>query len=220
MQVPHLAFLGVRVADERQPSRYDGEEGRRKLLRSDGVPMDWNDREELGATLCRGLLDRTPQTDLRTCLHLFRTVAADMPGSVRTDVDGVTSDLLAALGVSVPWLLMLSSFLDDAAIKLDGHKIGAPDIDMRGNAQDDEPMLWADIALGGDLIWSGDCVKFKGAMPPDTVMNVLEGMPLRAVVSHPVLDRYDLTVREVEGPTVYTGYVPMIRIADRLRRAA
>lgn len=218
-QVPHLSFLGIGVADEYTERSRSGTEPRRMMLRADGVPMDYVDRDALGDTLCSGLLDRSGPTELRTCLHLFRTVPADMPGSVRTDIDAVTDDLLAAKGVSVPWLLFLSSFLDDAVIKTDGGT-GVPDITLRGGGRDEEPMFWADIDLGGGLVWSGDCVKFQVSSLPDTVLDSIEGRPLRDVISHPTLDRYDLTVREAAGSTIYTGYVPMIRIADRLKQAA
>lgn len=169
-------------------------------------------RAEMDAILLRGLRDLRPGETRRTGLHLFRHAMRNAPGSVTTVIDEVSHALLRAMRVSPAWLLLLSHLFDGQKtnIWLNGWS-GNSDLAFGQIREDDEQMLALSILIGPDVVWNGEGVLVRGL--PDTILSSAEGRPLREIVSHPVIDTYDLIVRDVRPDGMLdVGYVPYRKV--------
>lgn len=205
-QKPHLEFMGVPLGD---------------VVKAGDIPVSWPlapidgmrprsplHTDALERLAVSGLRDRSSAMTTRIGIHLLRAAPRDGPGSVDTAFDVVSQALLEDMGVSPAWLLLLSALLGgDALVVTDGGARGQ--ILLRQSAVDPEPIMEATIQLEGDVSWNGEGVVLRRPLP-ETVRQAIVGERLSDVVSHPVLDRFDLTVREVRGTgpvTLDVGHV-------------
>lgn len=72
------------------------------------------------------------------------------------------------------------------------------------------PMIDLDYGLGDGAKWMAwqSIVRFEAALEmPDTILAAVQGMPLRRVVGHHVLDRFDIRVGRISGEEILTDHV-------------
>lgn len=205
-QKAHLDFIGVPLGD---------------LVSAGGIPVAWPlapvdgarpgsplHSEALERLLTAGMRDRSSAAETRIGIHLLRNASKDGPGSVATAFDQVGLALLEDMGVSPAWLLLLTALFTDLLVITDGGRSGQ--ILLKQAMMDPEPIMEMTIQLEGDVSWNGEGVVI-GRPLPETIAQSLEGEPLSRIVSHPVLDRFDLRIREVRGTgpvTLDVGHVP------------
>ena len=205
-QAKHLEFLGVPVEPDRT-----GNTSRQNLGTIEGFASAdfYQQRLGLEQKLLHGIHDRSADNRARVAKHLRATVTAGAAGDIATAYDEVSLCLLDALNVEPAWLLVLSALFRNCDIHF------APDEDFkpvirlwREHEFSKEPIMQMDIRIGEDVAWCGEGVRVKRDFPI-SVATAFAGRPLHKLVSHPILDQFNLTIKEFRADGIIdVGYVP------------
>jgi len=126
-------------------------------------------------------------------------------------IEPVTMSIVEGHGANPVVLALFTRLHDDMALHVDG---GASttliEIHDAMHEGAPEPFLKLAMDLGGAL-WEGDRVELVDGDLPETLAIAIEGLPLRRVVSHPLLDRHDITVVEWSAPNIIIRHDGEIR---------
>ena len=125
--------------------------------------------------------------------HLDAVHGAD-GDHARLFVDPVTAAALRDCGTAIAAVAILNRLHHDLVLHWDGSVVRVDVFEVR-NGSSDAPveLMTVQIPLGDGLTWEGNLIHGVGTLP-DTISGTIVGMPLRAVVSHPLLDRFDLNI--------------------------
>jgi len=165
-------------------------------------------RERLDHLLTAGLRDRSQPRTVATGLHLFRHGPKKGAGCLATCFDEVGLALLEHMGLSPSWILLMAAVVGDVEIHDDvSARGGFPMLRINHiSIDDDEPIMLLSIRIGDGVEWTGEGVILKNELP-ETILGQAVGRPLRTIVSHPVVDRHDLSIRSRRGRLLDIGYV-------------
>lgn len=203
----HLRHLGIEIDPE--GARTVAGRTYHRLGAIDGFDASKMLRFKLALerALTRGLWDSSSGAVRSLGRHLKEHVPHGQPGSVATMVDIVSLDLLREKEISCAWLMFLSALLESCTLSLHPDAVIA-DIILNQPPYDEEPVLSLSIHLGQGIRWTGEGVILADDLP-EGLTTCMAGRRLSEIITHPVLDRHDLVVREVwDNGLLDVGYVP------------
>lgn len=147
-----------------------------------------------------------------TRAHLDAVHGAD-GDHARLFVDPVTAAALRECGTSVATVAMLNRLHHDLVLHWNGEVVRVDVFEVQSvSSHGPVELLTVQIPLGDGLTWEGNLVHGVGALP-DTIADAIVGMPLGSVVSHPLLDRFDLTIVGWDGGVLE---IDVLGLAERV----
>lgn len=176
------------------------------LLRDPSAAMKYDDRQTVRrrASAALALREADRAGSIRDVLEglgvpLWRD-------DVATIVDAVSAAWLEDEGISVPDLCLISAFCSETEVeRFDGTMMGASQRVLSYCKQegDKPPVMGVMVLLSKGVYWYQGAVHFADVLP-DTMIAAGPGSRLRSVLSHPHLDRYDLTIVDMDEDTITT----------------
>lgn len=152
---------------------------------------------EMNAEDCikRALQGMAPALATEVARSLDRYVRQERD-DLTTDIDPLTAELLAHLGVDPLAVAWLSAVCCGIIVHDDAIMSQVCEID--GQMRPDMPLCDTSVTIGEDSWWKskGTLMVFPG---PHSALTASVGRKLSALVSHPVLDRHDLVIHAVDG---------------------
>jgi hypothetical protein len=176
------------------------------LLRDSTAGMPYEDRQEVRRRASAALAHRGG--DRRRQIG----DALDGPGvrlwrdDARTVVDAVSTTWLEGEGISVPDLCLISAFCSETEVeRVDGAPMGAGArvFSYCRQENDDPPVMSVMISLSPGVYWYEGAVHFTDVLP-ETMIAAGTGSRLGSVLTHPHLDRFDLSIVDMDEDTITT----------------
>lgn len=152
--------------------------------------------------------------------HLEELTTFSNPDKAVT-IDPLFARLLAHEGVDPLVVCLLA--LQCGRLEVDDTVSGYRRALVFGSTPPADPANGTEILLGLNTVWTQKGTMYLPPNLPDTVAVLLEGRPLRDVVSHPVLDTVPLTITSTDhrGSVIHihTDFAPVCATVEELYRA-